>query len=101
MAHKSLTMGEIMKKQLIRISVLQSSKIMTALYVLMGFIYTLIGIPMTIFGDGQVRLIGIIYVLMPVIMGIVGFVFFVIFAAVYNLLANWLGGVEVEVKNID
>jgi hypothetical protein len=74
---------------------------MTALYVLMGFIYTLIGIPMIIFGEGQVRLIGIIYLLMPVIMGIVGFVFFVIFAAVYNILAQWLGGVEVEVKNID
>jgi len=90
-----------MKKQLIGISVLQSSKIMTALYVLMGFIYTLIGIPMIIFGEGQVRLIGIIYLLMPVIMGIVGFVFFVIFAAIYNLLAKWLGGVEFEIKNID
>ena len=31
-----------MKKQIIRISVLQSSKVMTALYVLFGFIYTLI-----------------------------------------------------------
>jgi hypothetical protein len=39
-----------MKKQLIRISVLQSSKIMTALYVLMGFIYTPIGIGMMVFG---------------------------------------------------
>lgn len=90
-----------MKKQLIRISILQSSKIMTALYVVMGFIYALIGIPMIIFGSQQVQIIGIIYVLMPIIMGIVGFVFFVIFAAIYNLLATWLGGVEVEIKNID
>ena len=50
-----------MKKQLIHISILQSSKIMTALYVLMGFLYTLIGIPMIIFGSDQVRIIGIIY----------------------------------------
>ena len=90
-----------MKKQLIRISVLQSSKIMTALYVLMGFIYTLMGIPMIIFGDNQLRMVGIVYLLMPVIMGILGFIFFVIFAAIYNLLANWLGGFEVEIKNID
>jgi hypothetical protein len=34
---------------------------MTALYVLMGFIYALIGIPMIIFGSDQVRIIGIIY----------------------------------------
>ncbi len=90
-----------MKKQLIRISILQSSKIMTALYVLLGFIYTLIGIPMVIFGGAELRIIGIIYVLMPAILGVVGFVFFVIFAALYNLLAKWLGGIEFEVKDID
>ncbi len=90
-----------MKKQLIRISILQSSKIMTALYVVMGFIYTLIGVPMVLFGSKQFKIIGIIYVLMPVIMAILGFVFFVIFAALYNLLAKSLGGFEVEIKNID
>lgn len=90
-----------MKKQLIRISILQSSKIMTALYVLMGFIYSLIGIPMIVFGEGQIRVIGIAYLLAPIIMGIVGFIFFVIFAALYNLLAKSLGGFEVETKNID
>ena len=90
-----------MKKQLIRISILQSSKIMTALYVLMGFIYTLIGIPMIIFGGDKLRVVGIIYLLGPIIAGILGFIFFVIFAALYNLLAKWLGGFEVEIKNID
>ena len=90
-----------MKKQLARISILQSSKIMTALYVLMGFIYTLIGVPMIIFGGDQLRVMGIVYLVMPVIMGIFGFVFFVIFAAVYNGLAKFLGGFEVEIKDID
>jgi hypothetical protein len=89
-----------MKTQLSRISILQSSKIMTALYVLMGFIYTLMAIPMIIFGSGQVRVIGIIYLFMPVVMGVFGFIFFVIFAAVYNLLAAWLGGFEFELKDI-
>ena len=32
---------------------------------------------------------------------IVGFLFFVIFAALYNLLAKSLGGFEVEIKNIE
>ena len=89
-----------MKKQLIRISILQSSKIMTALYVLMGFIYTLIGIPMIIFGNDAIKKIGIFYLLGPVFMGIFGFVFFVIFAGLYNFLASWLGGFEVEVKDV-
>jgi TRAP-type C4-dicarboxylate transport system permease small subunit len=92
---------KIMRKQLIRISILQSSKIMTALYVLMGFIYTLVGLPMIIFGGEKLRIMGIVYLAMPVIMGIFGFIFFVIFAAVYNGLAKLLGGFEVEIKDID
>jgi hypothetical protein len=90
-----------MKKQMVRISILQSSKIMTALYVLMGFVYTLIAVPMIVFGSPQMRVIGIIYLFMPVIMGVFGFIFFVIFAAIYNLLAQWLGGVELEVKDVE
>ena len=71
-----------MKKQIIRISVLQSSKIMTAMYFLFGFIYTLIGVPMIIFGTRKLQIMGTIYSLMPIFMGILGFIFFVIFAAV-------------------
>ena len=89
-----------MKKQLIRVSVLQSSKIVTALYFLMGFIYTLVGIPMLIFGGQQIRIMAIVYILMPIVMAAIGFIFFVIFAAIYNILAKFLGGFEVEVKNI-
>jgi hypothetical protein len=90
-----------MKKQMVRISILQSSKIMTALYVLMGFIYTLVGVPMLVFGNSGVKIIGIIYLFMPIIMGVFGFIFFVIFAAIYNFLAKLLGGFEVEVRDVD
>lgn len=90
-----------MKNQLIRISILQSSKIMTALYALIGFIYTLIGIPMIIFGGKPFHIIGMFYLFGPIFMGVFGFVFFVIFAALYNGLAQWLGGFEFEVKNVD
>jgi hypothetical protein len=67
----------------------------------MGCIYTLIGIPMAIFGSNQIRIIGIIYIFGPLIAGVLGFVFFVIFAGIYNLLAKLLGGFEVEIKNVD
>ena len=90
-----------MKKQLTRISILQSSKIITALYVLFGFIYTLIGIPLIIFGGDEMMIMGIFYVAMPIVMGIFGFIFFALFAAVYNLVAKWLGGVEVVVSDIE
>lgn len=90
-----------MKKQITRISILQSSKIATALYFLIGFIYSLIGIPMMLFGNKQIQIMGIIYLFMPIVMAIFGFVFFVIFAAIYNLLSKWLGGVEIEVANVE
>jgi hypothetical protein len=56
---------------------------------------------MIVFGSPPIRIMGVVYLFMPIILGIFGFVFFVIFAAIYNLLAGWLGGVEVEVKNLD
>jgi hypothetical protein len=90
-----------MTKQLIRISVLQSSKIMTALYVLFGLIYSLFSIPMMIFGTGPMKIMGIVYFFMPIILGIFGFIFFVLFAAAYNFLAAKIGGVEIEVMNIE
>ncbi len=89
-----------MKKQVVRISVLQSSKVVTALYVLMGLLYTLIGIPMILLGNTEVRIMGIVYFFMPVVMAIFGFIFFCIFAGAYNLVAGWLGGFEVEVSDI-
>lgn len=89
-----------MKKQITRISILQSSKITTALYGLMGFIYTLIGIPMVIFGNDKLKIIGIVYMFMPIVMAVLGFVFFVIFAAIYNLLAGLLGGMEFETTDV-
>jgi Transmembrane domain of unknown function (DUF3566) len=35
---------------------------------------------------------------MPVIYGVMGFIFGVIGAAIYNLVAGWTGGIEVEVE---
>jgi hypothetical protein len=85
-----------MKQQITRISVLQSSKIMTALYVLLGFVYTFIGILMIVFGGPSMKIAGIVYCFMPVILGIFGFLGIALCAVVYNLLASKLGGVEFE-----
>ena len=89
-----------MKKQLTRIAILQSSKVVTALYFIMGFLYALIGIPMILFGGKEMLVMGIIYTVMPLLMALFGFVFFVIFAALYNVLARWFGGIEFEVREV-
>jgi hypothetical protein len=90
-----------MKKQVVRISILQSSKIIIAIQFLVGFIYTLIGIPMFIFGDPLVRDMGVVYLFMPVIAPILGFIGFIIIAAIYNFCAKQFGGIEVEVRDVD
>ena len=88
-----------MKKRINRISVLQSSKIVTVLSALFGFIYTLIGISMFAFGGDVMKAAAVVYIAGPVWMVVFGFVFFVIFAAIYNLLARKLGGIEVELND--
>jgi hypothetical protein len=35
---------------------------------------------------------------MPVFYGVFGFIFGIIGAAIYNLVARWIGGIEVEVE---
>ena len=37
-------------------------------------------------------------IFMPVFYGVFGFIFGVISAAIYNLIARWIGGIEVEVE---
>ena len=90
-----------MKKQISRISVAQTSKVMAILYVIFSLLYSLIGIPMIIFGGSDVKIMGYMYLFMPIIMGIFGFIFVALGCWVYNLVAGKFGGVEFEVKDIE
>lgn len=90
-----------MKKQIARISILQSSKIVTALNAFLGLLYAFIGILIILFGPEALKIMGIIYCAMPILMAILTFIFFVIGAGLYNLLAKWVGGFEVEIKEVE
>jgi hypothetical protein len=90
-----------MKKQITRISVLQSSKIMAALYAVMGLLYSIAGLVILAVSGPQMRVVGAIYLVAPIWLGILGFIFFALFAAIYNALAKALGGFEFEVENIE
>ena len=90
-----------MKKQISRISIAQTSKVIAILYVIFSLLYSLIGIPMIIFGGSDVKMMGYMYLFMPIIMGIFGFIFVALGCWVYNLVAGKFGGVEFEVKDIE
>ena len=51
------------------------------------------------FGGDVMKAAAVVYIAGPVWMVVFGFVFFVIFAAIYNLLARKLGGIEVELND--
>jgi hypothetical protein len=90
-----------MKRRVTKISILQSSKIVTLLYVILGLVYVPFGIAMMIFASGELRYMGLIYIAMPILMAGFGFVAFVISAWLYNVLAKMVGGFEVFVEHID
>jgi hypothetical protein len=87
-----------MKKQITRISVIQTSKVVALMYALISLLYTVMGLFMVIFGSGAIRAAGILYVLMPIIMVTFGFLFMMLFCWIYNVVAGWVGGVEFTVE---
>lgn len=90
-----------MKKQIKRISVAQTSKVVAILYVAFSLIYSVIGIPMILFGNAQIKGMGFMYLFMPILAGIFGFIFVAFACWIYNIVASKFGGVEFEIKDIE
>ncbi len=100
------------KKRLVRIAPMQLGKMFAALYGAMGLIFVpLFGI-MALIGafipkqanapaasGFAIASFGLIFMIaFPVLYALMGFVFGIVGAAIYNLLAQWIGGIEVEVE---
>jgi hypothetical protein len=95
-----------MKRTLKRVSVLQAGKITGILYACLAVVF----IPFVMIAimaqrmnpnhaSGPFAFIGLGFaIFMPVIYGVMGFILGVISAAIYNLVASWVGGLEFEVE---
>ena len=104
-----------MKRRIKRIAPLQAGKMLGVLYGCMGLIF----LPIFLLagmagafaqqtqqtqgaaGAPAAAIIALMFgmgIFMPIIYGVMGFVFGVLGAAVYNLIARWIGGIEVEVE---
>lgn len=90
-----------MRKQVTRVSVLQTSKVIALFYVLISFLYWIAAIPMIVFGGGELKIMGFVYLAMPILMGVFGFLMILLSCAIYNLVAKWVGGVEFTVTDVD
>ncbi|MDL2354867.1 MAG: hypothetical protein QFF03_06395 [Pseudomonadota bacterium] len=84
-----------MKKQIVRVSALQSAKVAAALYLVISVPMCLIMlIPMWLSKGPAPGVPMVMVLLMPVLYTVLGFVFTLVGAWIYNLVAARIGGFE-------
>ena len=88
-----------MRQQIVRLSPLQTAKVMAALYGLMGFLF----IPFMWFAmgmaPGDARPGAWFLILAPLAYAAFGFVFVAIGCLLYNFVATFTGGIEVDLAS--
>ena len=84
-----------MKKQILSIAPLQTAKVMAALWFVISlpFLFFMGVMMFTMPGEAKAAFGGMM-LFMPVFYAISGFLFTLIGAWIYNMLANWMGGIE-------
>ena len=83
-----------MKKQLVSISPFQTAKVMAVLYLVLSLPLVLLMAASFSFAPGPKPPITGMLIFMPIIYMVFGFIFTIIGAWVYNLVARWVGGIE-------
>ncbi len=85
-----------MKKQLVHISMLQSAKVAGALYLVISIPFIILFGLATMFTGGIGTFFGSIFMIIiaPIVYAVVGFLFTLVGAFVYNLVAARIGGFE-------
>lgn len=84
-----------MKKQIVRVSVLQSAKVAAALYLIISIPMCLLMLIPAMMGTGLGGGFSVaMLIVMPVMYTVFGFIFTLVAAWVYNLVAAQVGGFE-------
>ncbi len=86
-----------MSQRLTHITVLQAAKMFGVLYAMMGLVFIPFFLVMERVSPAPVFPFGMTFiVLLPVFYGCLGFVFAAVGAALYNVIAGWIGGIEFQ-----
>ncbi len=83
-----------MAKRIVRIAPFQAGKVMAVLYAIVSIPFAVIMAIMASFGHGGGGASVLFAIAIPVIYLVVGFVFSIIGAWLYNVVARWTGGLE-------
>ena len=96
-----------MKYQIKKISALQTSKISAICNAPWGLIHTLVGLWILINPTGDPekdaahQFVGMLFLFMPLIIGVITFLSTFILSHFYNWLASMMGGIEFELEEQD
>ena len=94
-----------MKHQITNISILQTSKIVAIIYALFGLIFvpfSCLFIFLGVISEEPVNIfVGVLYLFMPLLYAVGGFVFSVLAIWIYNLVAERIGGIEFELSEVE
>ena len=96
----------VVKKRIKRISPLQMGKMLGIIYGLMGLVFLPFFLLMSTLAPqlpaeqriGMLTIGAGFSLFVPVMYAVMGFVFGAIVAAIYNLVAKWIGGIEIELE---
>jgi hypothetical protein len=85
-----------MPQRIRRFGVLQTSKVIGALYALLGLVFVPIVLIVSLFSPKEQAFGTGLALSMPILYGVFGFIFAAISCAIYNLVAGIVGGIEVD-----
>jgi hypothetical protein len=85
-----------MKQQIVRIGPHQAGKVMGILYFLVGLVAAAFMLVGAIVGTDKTGMV-IFAVVAPFAYGVMGYLFSILGAALYNLIAGFVGGLEITV----
>lgn len=89
-----------MRKQIVHLSVHQTSKVLAAMYAAVFTVFFVIPWAVSHLFQGEMLAGLIVLVLMPLIYWVVLYIGYVVGCWVYNLIAARVGGIELELQDI-
>lgn len=84
--------------QIRRFGIGQTAKVVAALYTLLGLVFVPVLLVAAMFSPKETGFGTGLAVALPVLYGVMGFIFTAIACAIYNFVAGFVGGIEVELE---
>ena len=88
-----------MPQQIRRFGIGQTAKVVAVLYALMGLIFVPIFLVAAAIAPKEAGFGTGFALALPILYGVLGFIFTAIACAVYNFVAGFVGGIEVELES--